>query len=188
VGRLPLVRHTLSEETLLRQIDEGLNGPSAAARWLSYPDAVVQQLRVAARSAGLSEMDDYSTPDGSRRRILILTDYMSSRELHELSDSVARITSQFLPANVRASVQGTTVLWANMGLVVRHQLQTAAPHKSVILDFIGHLRGILLSPFQPSPGEGPTTHLPNHAYLNGCNGLCQLKRSGLSPSAPWFGW
>jgi predicted RND superfamily exporter protein len=114
VGRLPLVRHTLSEETLLRQIDEGLNGPSAAARWLSYPDAVVQQLRVAARSAGLSEMDDYSTPDGSRRRILILTDYMSSRELHELSDSVARITSQFLPANVRASVQGTTVLWANM--------------------------------------------------------------------------
>jgi uncharacterized protein len=114
VGRLPLVRHTLSEEPLLRQIDEGFNGPSAAPRWLSYPETVVQQLRAAARSAGLSELDDYSTPDGSRRRILILTDYMSSRELRDLSDSVAQIAGQYLPANVRASVQGTTVLWANM--------------------------------------------------------------------------
>ena len=114
VGRLPLVRHTLSEETLLQQIDQGLNGPSASRRWLAYPESVVPQLRAAARRVGLSELDDYSTPDGARRRILVLTDYMSSHQLRELRDSVAQIARQFLPPDVPASVQGTTVLWANM--------------------------------------------------------------------------
>ena len=123
VGRLALVRHTLSEETLLQQIDLGLNGPSATSRWLTYPDSVVQQLRAAARSVGLSDLDDYSTPDGSRRRILILTDYMSSQQLHALRDSVTRFAGELLPSDVHASVEGTTVLWANMdGEIGRTQI------------------------------------------------------------------
>lgn len=114
VGRLAHVRHTLSEETLLQEIDQGLNGATTAPRWLAYQAGVVQQLRAAARSVGLSELNDYSTPDGTRRRILVLTDYMSSQELHELRDAVSRFAGMLLPASVRASVQGTTVLWANM--------------------------------------------------------------------------
>jgi predicted RND superfamily exporter protein len=123
VGRLPLVRHTLSEETMLQQVDQVLNGPSADARWLTYPAAAVQQLRAAARNAGLTELDDYSTPDGSRRRLLVLTDYLSSQQLHALQEAVAQLAGRFLPPDVSAAVQGTPVLWANMdGEIGRTQL------------------------------------------------------------------
>jgi predicted RND superfamily exporter protein len=114
VNRLPHVRHTLSEEILLRQIDQELNGASAEPRWLTYPAAAVRQLRAAAQNVGFSDLDDYATADGTRRRILVLTDAMSSRQMHELRDAIARFARELLPAEVRATVLGTTVLWANM--------------------------------------------------------------------------
>ncbi len=39
---------------------------------------------------------------------------MSSSELQGLRDSVAAIADEVLPSDARASLQGTTVLWANM--------------------------------------------------------------------------
>ena len=114
VGRLVHVHHTLSEETILRQLDQEINGPTAAPRWLSYSALAVQQLRTSARSIGFSELDDYSTSDGTRRRILILTDYLSSQQLHEMHNAVTRFAGELLPAEAHASVQGTTVLWAKM--------------------------------------------------------------------------
>jgi uncharacterized protein len=124
-AKLPGVRNTLSEGQLLQGVDEALNGPAGAPRWLAYPDAAVAQLRAAARSAGITEFDDYSTPDGRRRRILLLTDYLSSSELHALRDSVASIANEVLPPDARASIQGTTVLWANMdGEIGRTQVRS----------------------------------------------------------------
>jgi hypothetical protein len=106
-------------------VDEALNGPASIPRWISYPDAAVAQLRTAARSAEITELDDYSTPDGRRRRILLLTDYLSSSELHALRDSVAAIADEVLPPDARASLQGTTVLWANMdGEIGRTQVRS----------------------------------------------------------------
>jgi hypothetical protein len=122
---LPRVRNTLSEGQLLQGVDEALNGPASIPRWISYPDAAVAQLRTAARSAEITELDDYSTPDGRRRRILLLTDYLSSSELHALRDSVAAIADEVLPPDARASLQGTTVLWANMdGEIGRTQVRS----------------------------------------------------------------
>jgi predicted RND superfamily exporter protein len=124
-AQLPRVRNTLSEGQLLQGADEAINGPASFPRWLAYPDRAVAQLRAAARSAGLSELDDYSTPDGRRRRILLLTDYLSSSELHALRDSVAAIADEVLPPDARASLQGTTVLWANMdGEIGRTQVRS----------------------------------------------------------------
>jgi hypothetical protein len=54
----------------------------------------------------LLELDDYSTPDG-RRRIFLLTDYMSSSELRALRDSVGKIGGQTLPPGAYVSLQGT---------------------------------------------------------------------------------
>lgn len=122
---LPRVRNTLSEGQLLQGVDEALNGPASVPRWISYPDAAVAQLRTAARSAEITELDDYSTPDRRRRRILLLTDYLSSSELHALRDSVAAIADEVLPPDARASLQGTTVLWANMdGEIGRTQVRS----------------------------------------------------------------
>ena len=124
-AKLPRVRNTLSEGQLLQSVDEALNGYTSVARWITYPDAAVAQLRAAARSAGMTELDDYSTPDGRRRRILLLTDYLSSSELHALRDSVAAIADEVLPKDARASLQGTTVLWANMdGEIGRTQVRS----------------------------------------------------------------
>ena len=120
VGLLPFVRSTLSEEGLLRQIDQGLNGQTASPRWLSYSGSVVQQLRAIASKAGETELEDFSSPDGSRRRILILTDYMSSQQLREMRDSVARIANQVLRPEIHASLQGTTVCWSNMDSEIEH--------------------------------------------------------------------
>ncbi len=78
------------------------------------------QLRTAARSAGVTELDDYSTSDGQRRRILLLTDYLSSSELHALHNSVTAIAHEVLPKDARASLQGTTVLWSNMDGEIGH--------------------------------------------------------------------
>ncbi len=77
VAKLPRVRSTLSEGQLLQSVDEALNGPASGPRWIAYADAAVAQLRAAARRAGVTELDDYSAPDGRRRRILLLTDYLS---------------------------------------------------------------------------------------------------------------
>jgi len=122
---LPRVRNTLSEGQLLQGVDEALNGPASVPRWISYPDAAVAQLRTAARSAEITELDDYSTPDRRRRRILLLTDYLSSSELHALRDSVGAIADEVLPPDARASLQGTTVLWANMdGEIGRTQVRS----------------------------------------------------------------
>ena len=124
-AKLPRVRNTLSEGQLLQGVDEALNGPASVPRWIAYPDAAVAQLRAAARSAGITELDDYSTPDGRRRRILLLTDYLSSSELHALRDSIAVIADDVLPPDARASLQGTTVLWANMdGEIGRTQVRS----------------------------------------------------------------
>jgi predicted RND superfamily exporter protein len=110
---------------LLQGVDEALNGPASVPRWITYPDAAVAQLRAAARSAGITEFDDYSAPDGRRRRILLLTDYQSSSELHALRDSIAAIADEVLPPDARASLQGTTVLWANMdGEIGRTQVRS----------------------------------------------------------------
>jgi uncharacterized protein len=122
---LPRVRNTLSEGQLLQSMDEALHGPASVSRWLSYSDAAVAQLRAAARNAGVAEFDDYSTTDGQRRRILLLTDYLSSSELHTLRDSVASIADEVLPKDACASLQGTTVLWANMdGEIGRTQMRS----------------------------------------------------------------
>ena len=124
-AQLPRVRNTLSEGQLLQRADEAINGPASFSRWLAYPDAAVAQLRAAAKSAGLAELDDYSTPDGRHRRILLLTDYLSSSELHALRDSIAAIADEVLPPGARASLQGTTVLWANMdGEIGRTQVRS----------------------------------------------------------------
>jgi hypothetical protein len=48
---------------VLQGVDEALNGPASVPRWIAYPDAAVAQLRAAARSAEITELDDYSTPD-----------------------------------------------------------------------------------------------------------------------------
>jgi len=63
---------------------------------------------------GITELEDYSTPDGRRRRILLLTDYLISSEMHALRDSVATIAHEVPPKDARASLEGTTVLWSNM--------------------------------------------------------------------------
>ncbi|MEO6239037.1 MAG: MMPL family transporter [Vicinamibacterales bacterium] len=124
-ARLPRVRNTLSDGQLLQSVDEAVNGPISVPRWLAYPDAAVAQLRAAARSMGLTEFDEYSTVDGRRRRILLLTDYLSSSELHEMRDSVAAIGGEVLPQDAHASLQGTTVLWANMdGEIGRTQVRS----------------------------------------------------------------
>ncbi len=114
VRELPLVRNTLSEANLVAQMDQSLHGTADSARWLSYPDALVHQMREIACKAGLSELDEYSTSDRTRQRILVLTDYMSSHELGSFREAVERIATETLPASASASVLGTTVLWANM--------------------------------------------------------------------------
>lgn len=114
VRQLPQVRHTLSEGSLMEQVDLALNGPAQPSRWSSYPAAAAKRLRQLARERGLAELDDYATLDGSRRRILVLTDYMSSRELDAFRRAVDGLARQWLPGGLEASVEGTTVLWADM--------------------------------------------------------------------------
>jgi hypothetical protein len=124
-ANLPGVRNTLSEGQLLQGVDEAINGAASIPRWIAYPDAAIAQLRAVARSAGMTEIDDYSTPDGRCRRILLLTDYLSSTDMRALRDSVAAIAGELLPQGARASLQGTTVLWANMdGEIARTQVRS----------------------------------------------------------------
>jgi predicted RND superfamily exporter protein len=101
-------------------LDEALNGAAVTPRWLDDGDESVAGLRSMARTAGLTELDDYATSDGQRQRILLLTDYLSSSELHTLRSSVAAIAASELPLDARASLQGTTVLWSNMDGEIGH--------------------------------------------------------------------
>jgi hypothetical protein len=122
-AKLPRVRNTLSDGQVIRALDEALNGPAITPRWIAYPDATAAQLRAAARSFMGTEIADYSSSDGLRMRILLLTDYLSSSEMHALRDSVSAIAKEVLPPGAHASLQGTTVLWANMdGEIGRTQM------------------------------------------------------------------
>lgn len=87
-----------------------------------------------------SLMEKLVTPDGRRLRIIIFSDYMSSRTLEDFREAVAALVQGHLPAGVDARLLGTNVLWANMDVSV---IKTQKTSFTVITCFLLVLLPIL---------------------------------------------
>ena len=82
---------------------------------VDYPDAAFAQLRATARNAGITDLDDYSTPDG-QRRTLLLTDYLSSSRVRaRCVDFVAAIAhGRATGKSARLARRRGRCLWSNI--------------------------------------------------------------------------
>lgn len=114
LAELPDVRKTLSQDQILRRVDDAWSGGSDSARFAGYAPDKVGNLRLLAELSGNDDLEDFQAEGGTRQQILALTPYMGSTRLTDFRAKVDSLGKAFLPASARVSLEGTTVLWANM--------------------------------------------------------------------------
>ncbi|MGD8843326.1 MAG: efflux RND transporter permease subunit, partial [Gammaproteobacteria bacterium] len=114
VAALPEVIRLLSATELLLATDRAFNGEGAYERLPGYNKAQVDQLLWLGELSGNDDFNDFLTEDKGAAQIVALTPYLSSQELNALIDRLQHLHREYLPADSRLVVTGTTVLWANM--------------------------------------------------------------------------
>jgi len=112
---LPQVIKIISANDLLRQIDSAFNaGYTSDSIFDHYNAAQIDQLLFLGELSANDDLDDLLLKNKSKLQILVLTPYMSSKELETFRAQVSKLKDQYLPRELNVYVTGTTVLWANM--------------------------------------------------------------------------
>jgi len=114
----PEVIKLMSLTGLLRQMAEGLDGENADIA--QYDFSRISQLLSLADLAGNDDVDDFLVEDGNQFQLILMTGYMSSKDLEAFKTRIMRLRHRFLSPDVKLDVVGTTVLWANMDAQVTH--------------------------------------------------------------------
>jgi predicted RND superfamily exporter protein len=60
------------------------------------------------------ELDGFVTEDGRKHQLVLLTDFMGSREISELKQKIYRLKQEILPPEIGMIVTGSPVLWTSM--------------------------------------------------------------------------
>ena len=68
-----------------------------------------------AKENGYKEFEDFIVPNGRKIQIIVMTNYLSSKELDALKMAILKTASEtFSQDNISIAITGTTVLWASM--------------------------------------------------------------------------
>ena len=111
--RRPEVIKLLSPSQLLGEINQAFNGDEARPL-KEYDKPQIEQLLLMGELSGNDDLADLMTRGGGNVQLVVMTDYMSSRELGEFKKILHGLEKRYLPPEVTMSVTGTTTLWANM--------------------------------------------------------------------------
>lgn len=115
---LPAVNKLISVSDFLRQIDVAFNGNVDPEILRNYNAEQVRQMLFLGELSGNDDIADLATDDYRRLQLLLLTDYLSSTEQHQLQEDIQSLAKTLLPSKVTVNVTGTTSLWANMDMQV----------------------------------------------------------------------
>ncbi len=110
---LPEVVKILSATDFLEEINKAFNDKEAQPLD-RYNKAQIEQLLLLGELSGNDDLSDFILSGATDVQIIVMTQYMSSRELDAFKDKLFNLQNQLLPKEVHMDVTGTTTLWANM--------------------------------------------------------------------------
>lgn len=144
---LPQVIKIISTNNLLRQIDKAFNTKYASdSAFEQYDSDQISQLLFLGELSANDDLDDLLLKNKSKAQIIVLTPYMSSKELETFRLQIQQLKDRYLPQALNLYVTGTTVLWANMDKQVSNTQLYSLAGISVflLLMFISLLRSFRL--------------------------------------------
>lgn len=109
----PEVVKVLSGSDFLGAIDLAFNGDNGQAL-NQYSKPQIEQLLLLGELSGNDDVSDFISGDLLDVQIIVMTDYMSSRELNVFKEKLRHLKELYLPIATTMQITGTTVLWANM--------------------------------------------------------------------------
>ena len=124
IEALPEVRKINTVTHLLREVDKAFNGADASEMaFREYGANQVSQLLLLAEASGNDDVTELITGERQQVQLVVMTDYMSTKELNLFRQQLETIQAQILPVEIKMLITGTNVLWANMDdQVVQTQL------------------------------------------------------------------
>jgi len=115
---LPEVIKVLSISDLVDQLDKAYSGQhqktADKSRLKGYNRKQLAQLFLLGEISGNDDIDDLALKSHDEIQLVVMTAYLSSKELHTLRQEIALLKKKYLSGNITLNVTGTTVLWANM--------------------------------------------------------------------------
>ncbi|OAD23807.1 membrane protein containing MMPL domain protein [Candidatus Thiomargarita nelsonii] len=115
IEALPEVRKINTVTHLLREVDKAFNGSEASEMaFREYGANQVSQLLLLAEASGNNDVTELITGERQQVQLVVMTDYMSTKELNHFRQRLKDIQAQTLPVEVKMSITGTNVLWSNM--------------------------------------------------------------------------
>ena len=136
--KLPEVIKLMSSTKLVEQIDHAFNaGHTSKSIFRQYNQNQINQLLLLGELSNNDDIDDFLLRNKRQAQIVVLTPYLSSRQLDTFKQKIYRLQQRYLPDNVQLTVTGTTVLWANMDTQVsRTQLVSLLGIGSFLVIFL----------------------------------------------------
>jgi len=115
IEALPEVRKINTVTHLLREVDKAFNGSDASEMdFREYGANQVSQLLLLAEASGNNDVTELITGERQQVQLVVMTDYMSTKELNHFRQRLKDIQAQTLPVEIKMSITGTNVLWSNM--------------------------------------------------------------------------
>ncbi len=112
---MPGVITTYGIGEMLWQIEKVLSdGRTSYQEFLQYNEGELSDIMFSGVLSGNRDLDDVRTPDHDRVQILVMTEYMSSVELHAFKRKIESLFEQTGPSAADLLITGNAVMLANM--------------------------------------------------------------------------
>lgn len=116
IDKLPQVTKIVSPLDGFKEIDRAVskNEDWSEENYLSYERETFAQILFVGELSNNDDLRDMLLPDNKIGQFFVFTDYMANSEARELVAEIEKLISIHLPAEIKASITGIPVLWANM--------------------------------------------------------------------------
>lgn len=116
LNQLPQITKVVSPIDGFKEIDRSV---AKDAHWteqnyLSYKREIFAQLLFVGELSNNDDMKDLLSPDNKIGQMFIFTNYLTNGEIRQLVDEIDHLIKIHLPSEIKASVTGLPILWANM--------------------------------------------------------------------------
>ncbi len=116
ISKLPQITKVVSPLDGFKEIDRSVAKDEywTEDNYLNYVREEFAQLLFVGELSNNDDMEDVLLPGNKIGQMFIFTDYLSNGEVRKLVDEIEDLIAKYLPVEIKASVTGQPVLWANM--------------------------------------------------------------------------
>lgn len=116
INKLPQVTKVVSPMDGLKEIDRAVAKDEywTDKNYQNYERETFAQLLFVGELSNNDDMKDLLLPGNTIGQMFIFTDYLTNSEVRSLVDKIENLIKKHLPIEIKASVTGIPVLWANM--------------------------------------------------------------------------